>query len=43
MELAQWWATFQEVDDVEKNNMVAQLAATIPGRPKKRRKRKVAK
>ncbi|HEN4768744.1 polynucleotide adenylyltransferase PcnB [Legionella pneumophila serogroup 1] len=43
MELAQWWATFQEVDDVEKNNMVAQLAATVPGRPKKRRKRKVAK
>ncbi|HAU0237994.1 TPA: polynucleotide adenylyltransferase PcnB [Legionella pneumophila] len=43
MELAQWWATFQEVDDVEKNNMVTQLASTTPGRPNKRRKRKIAK
>lgn len=43
MDLAQWWTTFQEVDDNEKNKMVAQLFANSPAKSKKRRKPKVIK
>lgn len=37
MELAQWWSTFQEVDQNEQDNMV--LALDSPTPPKKRRKK----
>nr|WP_173402493.1 polynucleotide adenylyltransferase PcnB [Legionella norrlandica] len=33
MDLAQWWTTFQEVDDDERSQMVTQLATTTPKKP----------
>lgn len=38
MELAQWWATFQDVDEKEQEKMVGQLT---PDAPKRKRRRKI--
>lgn len=43
MELAQWWTTFQEVDEEERLNMVALLTDTAKPKPKRRRKPKAPK
>lgn len=44
MELAQWWTSFQEVDEVTQNKMIADLSpATSPTPKKRRRKPKVVK
>lgn len=40
MELAQWWTTFQEVDEQEQQQMVELLTKNTPTKPKRRRKRK---
>lgn len=40
MELAQWWTTFQEVTEEEQTQMVAQLNAEAPQKPRHRRKTK---
>lgn len=40
MELAQWWTTFQEVDETEQASMVKLLTPEQPKRPRKRRKPK---
>ncbi|KTD75060.1 poly(A) polymerase I [Legionella waltersii] len=42
MELAQWWTTFQEVDDTEKGKMLALLTPNSPSKKRKRRKPKPA-
>jgi len=41
MDLAQWWTTFQEVDDSERENMVRLITPAQPGKSKRRRKPKV--
>ncbi len=43
MELAQWWTTFQEVDEAEQTNMVKLLTPAPTQKPRRRRKPKVAK
>jgi poly(A) polymerase len=40
MELAQWWTTFQEVDETQQVEMVAALTATHPVSKKPRRRKK---
>ena len=40
IELAQWWANFQEVDESEQEKMVLSLTPEGPSKPKRRRKRK---
>lgn len=40
MELAQWWTTFQEVDEQEQHKMIAALTPPQPQKPKRRRKPK---
>jgi poly(A) polymerase len=40
MALAQWWTTFQEVDDEEKGKMLALLTTKTPSKKKKRPKAK---
>lgn len=40
MELAQWWTTFQEVEEKEQLKMIAQLAPSTSSKPRKRRKPK---
>lgn len=42
MELAEWWTTFQEVDEAEQNNMVAALAPQAGQKTRKRRKPKAS-
>lgn len=42
MELADWWTTFQEVDEKKRIEMVKILTPTTPGKPKRRRKPKPA-
>lgn len=42
MELAQWWTTFQEVDETQRVEMIRLIAPTTPGKPKRRRKPKVS-
>jgi len=43
MELADWWTTFQEVEEEEQHKMIAQIAPTMPAKPRQRRKPKVEK
>lgn len=43
MELAQWWTTFQEVDETEQANMIALITPAAPAKPRRRRKPKVVK
>jgi poly(A) polymerase len=43
MELAQWWTTFQEVDETEQTNMVTLLTPAPTQKPRRRRKPKVVK
>ncbi len=40
MELAQWWSTFQEVDENEKNEMIAALNTVPEKKPRRRKRRK---
>lgn len=40
MEVAQWWTTFQEVDEDEQHKMVAALTPPAPKKPRRRRKPK---
>lgn len=40
METAQWWTTFQEVDELEQEKMVALLSAASPKKPRRKRKPK---
>lgn len=40
MELAQWWTTFQDVEEEEQLKMVQTLTKNAPPKPKRRRKRK---
>jgi len=40
MELAEWWTTFQDADDVTQKQMIAQLPATTPRKPRRRQKPK---
>ena len=44
MELAEWWTTFQDVEDSKKEAMIAELSATAaaPSKPNRRRKKKAA-
>ncbi|KTD61788.1 poly(A) polymerase I [Legionella spiritensis] len=42
MELAQWWTTFQDVDEQEQANMVAAIAPPPPRKPRRRKKPKAA-
>jgi len=42
MELAQWWTTFQEVDEEERTKMVADLTDGVPKNRKRRSKPKAA-
>lgn len=42
MELAQWWTTFQEVDEKEQTEMVRLITPVAPKKAKRRRKPKVA-
>ncbi|KTD62732.1 poly(A) polymerase [Legionella shakespearei DSM 23087] len=42
MELAQWWTTFQDVDETEQAKMVADLTPPTPSKPRRRRKPKAA-
>lgn len=39
MELAQWWTTFQEVDEGERLVMVKNITPELPKKPKKRRRK----
>lgn len=43
IELAQWWNTFQEVDETEKAKMVAVVTQNTPSKPKRKRKPPVNK
>ena len=43
MEIAQWWTTFQEVDETEQAKMIAQVTPVAPAKPRRRRKPKVIK
>lgn len=43
MEVAQWWTTFQEVDEVTQAQMIAEVTPVAPPRSRRRRKPKVAK
>jgi len=43
MELAQWWTTFQEVDETERAKMVAQITPASPTKAKRRRRPRVVK
>lgn len=43
IELAQWWTSFQEGEEEVRAKMVAQLNATAPPKPKRRRKPKASK
>lgn len=43
IELAQWWTTFQEVDEAEQTNMVTLLTPAPSQKPRRRRKPKVVK
>lgn len=43
MEIAQWWTTFQEVDEAEQAQMIARLTPAASEKPKRRRKPKVVK
>ena len=42
MELAQWWTTFQEVDETEQNIMVHLITPTAPINPKRPKRPKIA-
>ncbi len=41
MELAQWWTTFQEVDETQRVEMIRAISPPAQGKPKRRRKPKV--
>lgn len=41
MELAQWWTSFQEVSETEREKMIADLGVQSPKKPRKRRKPKI--
>lgn len=43
MEIAQWWTTFQEVDETEQVKMVTLITPVAPAKPKRRRKPKPKK
>lgn len=43
MELAQWWTTFQDVDETVQAKMVADVTPATPSKPRRRRKPKVVK
>lgn len=43
MELAQWWTTFQEVNEEVRAQMVSQLSSSNPSKPRSRKKEKVNK
>lgn len=43
MELAQWWTTFQDVDETAQAKMVADVTPATPSKPRRRRKPKVVK
>lgn len=40
IELAQWWTTFQEVDEAEQTKMINELTPPSPRKPRRRRKPK---
>lgn len=40
MELAEWWTTFQDVDEESQAKMIAELTPQAPKKPKRRRKPK---
>ncbi len=40
MEIAQWWTTFQEVDEAEQHKMIEILTPPAPPKPRRRRKPK---
>jgi len=42
MELAQWWTTFQDVDETTQHKMVAELPPLAPRKPRRRQKPKEA-
>ena len=43
MELAQWWTTFQDVDEETQHKMVAELPPSAPRKPRRRKKPAEAK
>ncbi|BCA95533.1 poly(A) polymerase I [Legionella antarctica] len=43
MEIAQWWTTFQEVDETEQAQMIALITPAALTKPRRRRKPKVIK
>ncbi|CEG57007.1 polynucleotide adenylyltransferase PcnB [Legionella fallonii] len=43
MEIAQWWTSFQEADEITQAQMIAQVTPPAPPRARRRRKPKVAK
>ena len=43
MEIAQWWTSFQEADEITQAQMIAQVTPPAPPRSRRRRKPKVAK
>lgn len=43
MELAQWWTSFQEVDETEQAAMIEALSKISPAKPRRRRKPKAPK
>ncbi len=43
MELAQWWTAFQDADEAEQTEMVAQLTPDLPKRKRRRKKPKSIK
>lgn len=43
MEIAQWWTTFQDVDEAERAEMIALITPATPAKPRRRRKPKVIK
>jgi poly(A) polymerase len=42
MELAQWWTTFQDVDEEEQSQMIEELASNASKKPKRRKKTKTS-
>ncbi|HHT0591857.1 TPA: polynucleotide adenylyltransferase PcnB [Legionella anisa] len=43
MELAQWWTAFQDADEAEQTDMIAQLEPDLPKRKRRRKKPKCIK
>ena len=42
IDLAQWWTTFQEVDETEQANMIASITPATVNKPRRKRKPKTA-